>query len=203
MLFTIKSSHRYLKNSAHFWKTLKDYHKMKEVGAKVRPEWKRFLKQREKETYSYSHPNLKVKKDEFFNPNQVEYVYDHDSIHRAVALMDRPAYTYYMKDGEEVSCSKEKFFSLPEKYRIAGHVEEACVLAIERSLVPYPGVLSPKKAWALAVSKVLTSITSGWFREWGYENVFKILEAYPDDYWQKFNLALEKGLILPYREMSQ
>lgn len=197
-LFSLKQTHRYLKNSPHFWKNLEDYHKLKALGSFVPEEWKPTFKKREKETYNYAHPKLNVKKSEFFQGDQVNYVYDHDSIHRAVALLDRPAYTYYMKDGEEVQCDKEKFFSLPEEYRVFGHIEEACVLAIERSLVPFPGKLTPKQAWTFALSKTLTSITSGWFREWGYENVFKILAQYPENYFERFEAGVKNGTVLPF-----
>jgi hypothetical protein len=195
MLFTIKSSHKYLKNSPFFWKTALDYHMMKYSGAKVRDEYKHMLKLREEETYTYAHPKLNVTKDKFFNDDEVKYTYDHDDIHRSVALYDRPAYTYYMKDGEQVLCDKEKFFSISENLRIAGVIEEACVLAIERSLVPFPNVWTPKFAWVFALSKVCSSITSGWFREYAYENIFDIYNKYPENYFDKFKLALENGQV--------
>src|SRR5271156_1591992 len=97
MLFTIKSSHKYLKNSPHFWKTVADYHTLKHIGAQVRPEYQAFLKLREAETYTYAHPKLNVSKDNFFKDDSIEYVYDHDTIHQSVAKFERPAYTYYMK----------------------------------------------------------------------------------------------------------
>lgn len=197
-LFGLKATHRYTKNSPHFWKNVEDYHKLKLMGARIPEEWRPVFKRREKETYNYSHPKLNVRKDQFFQGDQINYVYDHDSIHRAIALLDRPAYTYYIKDGQEVQCDKNKFFALPEEYRICGHIEEACVLAIERSLVPHPGKLSPKQAWTFALSKTLTSITSGWFREWGYENVFKILSQFPENYFERFQEGVRNGTVLPF-----
>lgn len=163
-LFTIKSSHKYLKNSPHFWKTLVDYHMMKMAGAVVRPEYEAFLKLREKETYTYLHPKLNQSKTNFFADDAIQYQYDHDTIHCSVARFERPAYTYYMKDGAEVQTDKAKFFSASREIQLAGVVEEAAVLAIERSLVPHPGVKSPEDAWRFALSKVCSSITSGWFR---------------------------------------
>lgn len=201
VLFTIKSSHKYLKNSPHFWKNAKDWHLMKAMGAEIPDGLKSWLTRRKKETYWYKHPRLKkMSGQDFFDPDQgVEYVYDHDSIHRAVAIFDKPAYRYYMKDGEEVDCDKDKFFSLPEKFRIAGVAEEACVLAIERSLVPYPGKKTPREAWAFALMKVCTSITSGWFRKWGYDNLPKVMADYPEGYWEKFEAGLKSGIVLPFR----
>lgn len=203
LLFTIKKSHRYLKNSPHFWKTLADYHIMKRLGAKVRPEYEAFLKAREKETYWYKHPKLNVTKDDFFKDDAIEYVYDHDTIHQSVARFDKPAYLYYMKDGEQVLTDKAKFFSAPQEIQLAGVVEEAAVLAIERSLVPHPGVWSPQYAWKFALSKVCSSITSGWFREFAYENALDILKLYPERYWEKFQDDVKSGLVKPFDQASK
>lgn len=199
MLFTIKSSHKYLKNSPHFWKTMVDYHIMKRAGAVVRPEYQAFLKQREKETYTYSHPKLNQSKDDFFSDANISYVWDHDDIHKSVAIGDRPAYTYYMKDGSEVQCDKNKFFALPQEVRLNGVIEEAAVLAIERSLVPHPGVWTPEYAWKFALSKVCSSITSGWFRSFSYNNCLEVLKFYPNGYWEKFQQDVASGLVKPYK----
>jgi hypothetical protein len=200
MLFTIKASHKYLKNSPAVFKTMQDYHVLKNAGAKIRPEYKEFLSLREKETYNYSHPKLNVSKQDFFKDDNIEYVYDHDDIHKSVALYDKPAYTFYLKDGEQVQCDKSKFFSIDEKYRLAGVVEEAAVLSIERSLIPHPGVWSPEFAWKFAFSKVCTSITSGWFREFAYENAPTILKMYPKGYWEKFQSDIKQGLVRSFNK---
>lgn len=199
ILFTLKASHKYLKNSPHFWKTLTDYHILKRAGAKIRPEYQAFFKMREKETYHYRHPKLNQGKDTFFADDGIVYKYDHDTIHQSVALYDGiPAYTRYMKDGAEIDCDKEKFFACPRTIQLAGVVEEAAVLAIERSLVPHPGVWTPKFAWRFALSKVCSSITSGWFREFAYENVFAVLSMFDKmipNYWEKFQRDVESGLV--------
>lgn len=195
MLFTIKASHRYLKNSPHFWKTVVDYHTLKRMGCTIRPEYQDFFKLREKETYTYAHPKLNVKKDEFFQDDGIQYVWDHDDIHKSVARGEAPAYTYYMKDGAQVACDKSKFFTLPQEVRLNGVVEEAAVLAIERSLVPHPGIKTPEEAWRFALAKVCSSITSGWFREFGYENLPDIIKMYPAGYWEKFQADCDAGKV--------
>jgi hypothetical protein len=199
MLFTIKSSHKYLRNSPHFWKNLSDYHLMKMVGAKVRPEFEEFHKMREKETYTYNHPKLNVGKADFFSEDGVGYVYDHDSIHATVALADRPAYTYFQKDGAEVLCDKNKFFACPREIQLYSVVEESAVLAIERSLVPHPGKMTPEKAWRLSLSKVCTSISSGWWRAFAYENALDCLKLYPSNYWERFQIGLASGVVKPHK----
>jgi hypothetical protein len=195
ILFTIKCSHKYLKNSPHFWKTLLDYNVMKRLGAKVRPEYQEFLKVREKETYTYSHPKLNQSKEGFFADDAIKYEVVHDDIHVSVARFDKPAYTYYMKDGAEVQCDKNKFFNCSREIQLAGVVEEAAVLAIERSLLPHPGIWTPEYAWKFALSKVCSSITSGWFREFAYENTLDILKLYPVGYWEKFQKDLASGVV--------
>lgn len=198
MLFTIKQSHRYLKNSPHFWKTLADWHLMRRLGATVRPEYKDFLKVREDETYWYKHPKLNTTKENFFKDDNIDYVWDHDDIHKSVAVYDRPAYTYYLKEGAQVDCDRSKFFDISQEIRLAGVVEEAAVLAIERSLVPHPGVWTPEYAWKFALAKVCSSITSGWFRQFAYENAPTILKQYPKGYWEKFQKDCESGLVKPF-----
>lgn len=195
VLFALKKSHRFLKNSVHFWKTLGDYHMMKRLGAVVPDGYTAWFKQRENETYTYSHPKLNKGKSDFFSDDQIKYVYDHDTVHEAVKLFDRPAYTMFQKDGAEVQVDRSKFDSLSYSVQLASVVEESAVLAIERSLVPYPGVLTEEQAWRLAFSKVLTSITSGWWRTFAYENALDALKLYPKNYWERFRAAVEAGVV--------
>lgn len=166
-LYTLKMSHRYLRNSPHFLKTRGDILAMRLMGAKIADD--NWYKDRMRETYWYELPNLDRDKSEFFVD---AYQYDHDSIHEAVAIYDRPAYTYYQHEGlKGVQCSKRMFFDeVSEDIRLAGVVEEATVLSLERSLIPHPGVKTEQQAFDFALMKVCTSITSGWFREYAWEN---------------------------------
>ena len=45
-----------------------------------------FYQLREKESYPHKLPNLNVDKGDFFKKDEVNYVYDHDSIHEVIAL---------------------------------------------------------------------------------------------------------------------
>lgn len=199
VLFTLKKSHRYLKNSPHFWKTLRDYHVMKRAGCVVPKELEETLKLREKETYTYAHPSLMRDKKSFFADDSIQYRYDHDTIHQAVALGAEPAYRAFQKDGAEVQVDRAKWDRLPLEVQLSSVIEESCVLAVERSLVPHPGVLTPKKAWLLALSKVLSSITSGWWREFAYEHAFEVMARYPQDYFEKFEAGVKSGLVKEHK----
>lgn len=201
LLFTLKSTHRYLKNSPHFIKNILDYHLMKRAGAKILPEYLEFFQLREKETYTNVLPKLNVNKKEFFkNDDLLQYRFNHDDLHVAVKTFDRPAYEYYLKDGSEVMCSKEKFFSVSEEIRLAGVLEEAYTLALERSQIPFPDKITPKQSFTLALSKVCTSITSGFFREYAYENFFTVLKMYNDNYVERFWKEVEKGNVRDFEK---
>lgn len=195
MLLMLKLSHRYKKNSPHFLKTMRDIQFLRRKGAVVEGELLDILKLREAETYNYAHPNLAQKKQGFFKESDSLYVWEHDDIHKAVAVMESPAYTKFSKDGAEVMVSKKKWNKLDEQTKLLAGLEESYVLAIERSLVPFPDKLSRKEAFDKALEKVCTSITSGWFREYCWENYDKIQELYSDTYYDKFLWAVENGYV--------
>lgn len=197
-LLLLKLSHRYKKNSPHFLKTMQDIVALKAMGASVRADMKDILKLREKETYNYAHPSLNQSKSSFFT-DSIKYVYDHDSIHRAVAIGTRPAYLEYVKDGEEVMFDKNKWKAQSYAAKLNGVIEESYVLAIERVLVPFadknPDV---GNAFLKALEKVCTSITSGVFREFAYDNYDAAVAYCNLDFADKFKRAVESGTILPY-----
>lgn len=200
VLYLLKMSHRYKKDSPHFLKTMRDIHAMRKLGAKIRPEHEAFYKQRMKETYKNQSPKLNVTKKEFFDPEGtgVPYTYDHDSIHEAVKELQHPAYSYFKPDQNEVFCSKEQFYDQEEYVRLLSVLEESYVLALERSLIPYPDGMTPKEAFDMALMKVCTSITSGWFREYAWENYEKVQALYNSNYVDKFEYGLAQGIVKPF-----
>jgi len=196
VIFALKKSHRYLKDSPHFLKTMLDYkHLRDKCGCKVPEALQDWYKRREEDTYWYAHPNLKVSKDEFFKDDAVPYEFDHDTIHLSVAHLDRPAYEYFKDDQAEVFCSKKKFWECDELTRLYAVLEESYVLALERSQIPTRGGCSRKKSFGMALMKVCSSITSGWFRAYAYENYFEVLKLYNDDYVDRFWKGVETGLV--------
>lgn len=197
VLYLLKMSHRYKKDSPHFLKTLRDIQFMRKLGAKIRPEHEEFFQQREKETYNYGHPKLNVNRNDFFDSNVtgVVQVYQHDSVHEAVKHLDRPAYEYFKPDTAEVYCSREMFEQCSDEIKLYSVVEEAMVLAIERSLSVFPGKKTPKEAFDMALMKCCTSIASGWWREFAWTNYDRVQELYHDDYYDLFMAKVEQGLV--------
>lgn len=196
VLYAIKNSHRYKKNSPHFLKTLNDIKCLKEQHNCIIPEdFKELFKELEKCFYNYSHPKLNQTKDNFFKDDGIVYIYDHDDIHVSVKTFDLPAYRYFIKDNEDVLCDREKFFNCSEEVRNAAVLEESYVLSLERSIIPFNNEHKRKNIFDLSLEKVCTSITSGWFREWAYDNYYKVQGMYNSNFVERFYEELDKGNI--------
>lgn len=203
-LYHLKLSHKYLRNSPHFRKTMadlqfmRDNFSMEELTDCPVTGW---YNERVADTYWYNHPSLKATRDEFFK-DDVPYQYDHDDIHKAVAIESVPAYTLYMKNGAEVECDKDKFFSLTHQQRLNGVYEEACVLALERHQIPNSFQPDPYKSFQIALEKVCTSITSGWFREFAWDHYHEVLAMYNEDWLLSFHEYLAHGKIKPFHRVA-
>jgi len=205
IIFTLKKSHRFLKDSPFFMKTMLDYRYLRDEKKCYVPEqlsdW--YIK-REKATYSYKHPNLNVKKSEFFNNDNIKYLFDHDSIHENIKKLEHPAYWYFKEEKAEVKCSKKLFEAQTEEVKLLSVLEETYVLALERSQIPNRNkpVWSPKKSFDFALFKLCTSISSGWWREYAYENFFKVKSMYDDNYAINFFKKADAGLVKPFVKLT-
>lgn len=202
VLYTLKMSHRYLKDSPHFLKTMRDIQQMRKLGAFITEDMHPYYLKRMAETYSYSHPKLNVSKGSFFDAEAtgVVYTYDHDSIHEAVKVLGTPAYTFFKPENSEVLCDKGMFFNSASDIQLYAVLEEAYVLALERSLIPYPNGKTPKEAFDVALMKVCTSITSGWFREFAWEHYDDVQALYSDSYVEQFEAGLKAGTVKQIKE---
>lgn len=212
LLYTLKLSHRFLRNSPFFNKTRNDILYYESLGyslEKLPRVLKDFLEVRERETYKYKHPNLNQPAKDFFNTQNFTYMYNHDDIHDAIKWYHQPAYLFFLEPGSEVKCSRELFELLPMEIKLAAVVEEACVLALERSLIPHGFHINNFKIFKYALEKVCTSITSGWFREFAWRNYDAAISLYlfrnenarisledsEHFYVKLFHIANEKGKI--------
>jgi hypothetical protein len=199
VLYLLKMSHRYKKDSPHFKKTLDDILFMRKLGAKIRDEHQEFFKQREKETYDNVLPKLNQNKDGFFKDDI--YTWDHDTIHQAVAIGSRPAYLEFKPVDSEVMVSKKMWDECSDQIKLNAAYEEICVLCIERALVPFPDKWpDPKKAFDLAHMKLGSSISGGWFREFVYDRYDDIQAMYSDEFVTKFEQGLATGVVKPHKK---
>jgi hypothetical protein len=189
-------SHRYLKDSPHFLKTMQDIQMARTYGATIPECYEEFYKERQRIQYAYKLPKLNQKKDTFFSGDGINYEYDHDSLHEALKFMDNPAYTYYA-DGE-VWSSKEKFNACSEEVKLLGVLEESLVLACERSQLAFNPAPDARWSFEYALFKVCTSITSGFFREYAWENydaVIALYEKIGTNYAEKAKAGIASGVV--------
>lgn len=187
------------------------------LNFRIPPEMNDWMKEREKATYDYSHPSLKRDKKSFFSGDGVNYIYEHDDIHEALATLRsslrmeegssqqenrpaRPAYIFFQKDpGVDVSVSKEKWLLCSDHVKLMSVLEESYVLALERSQIPNDFSIAPRTSFLIALEKVCTSITSGWWRAYAWDHYYQVLGMYNDDYVNRFQRALEQGKVRPYQ----
>lgn len=203
LLYTLKMSHRYLKDSPHFLKTMKDIQIMRKCGVHIPEVYEQFYKERQKIQYNYNLPKLNQSKDTFFSGDGIIYEYDHDTIHEALKFMDKPAYTYYA-DGE-VWSSKEKFNACSKEIKLFGVLEESLVLACERSQLAFTPAPDPRWSFEHALFKVCTSITSGFFREYAWENYDNVIKLYNElgtNYVDKVKEGIECGIVKKLKEVE-
>lgn len=203
LLYTLKMSHRYLKDSPHFLKTMKDIQMARTYGANIPECYEEFYKARQKLQYNYNLPKLKQGKDTFFAGDGIIYEYDHDTIHEAVKFMENPAYTYYA-DGE-VWSSKEKFAACSEEIKLYGVLEESLVLACERSQLAFDPAPDPRWSFEYALFKVCTSITSGFFREYAWENYDAVVALYDrvgTSYIEKVKEGITTGIVQKMKRLE-
>jgi len=117
---------------------------------------------------------LNVTNEEFLNRPGSLYVQkycDHDDIHEKVKFGAVPKYTLLKPPGKENSamCDRKLFFNLPFEEQIQDVQEEGMVLALERFLLP--GLLTDQQeAYHIAISRICTTITKGWFREFAIDH---------------------------------
>lgn len=195
LLLTLKMSHRFL-SSPHFRKTWNDIKFLRDHGAVVHDSY--LLKLREKETYVKRLPKLNVDKSTFFDPETFKhYVYDHDSTHLAVADPCRPAYQEFQNG--QVWCSKEEFEKLSPTIQQRSVLEEAYVLALERSQIPFQCSPDPRKSFRMAIEKICTTISSGWWREYAWQNYPLWFELYDEGYVARFKRGIERGIVKPFQ----
>lgn len=197
-LMLLKRSH--LHRPLGFEKNIRDYHEMKSLGmpyAKMnyieRARYDELLKKLTKQTknlYGDRVPSLRKSKSEFFD-DYVTKFFEHDEIHAATCYGDRPIFERLKPQGDEsVWCDRALWDKLPTFEKVQCVQEEAFVIALERFIIPNLVVDKPhrsaKMAFGMAVSKICTTLCSGWFRDFAIENWPQVMD-YKVDFLGKFH----------------
>jgi hypothetical protein len=142
-------------------------------------------------------PLVGVSKSDFFN-DYVEKLVDHDWLHELFAHQDVPVYTRLQDNSDIVYCSETKWFELSYIEKCYCVLEECYVIATERFLIKKYfegdanlGISLYKQAFIQALSKVCTTLTSGFFREFAIENYFYLVNNYSINYFENIKPQLD------------
>lgn len=168
--YTIKVSHSpwALKNGS--WaKHMSDVVRFKEDGAKLIPWLHDLLYAVWEELHGKKRVNLDMDADSFFS-DAVKRTYVHDSIHESVAYYDRPLWESFLVPGESVKMDMAAIKAAPFETQVQLFREEVYATALERYVIPSNYECSPRKAYADALKKTITSLTKRWSSRFLIEN---------------------------------
>jgi hypothetical protein len=180
-LYTIKCSHSYwvLKNGS--WdKHMFDIVELKKAGARLDEALHKMLYSVWKQQHGKKRVDLNMGKRDFFT-DAVPRIYDHDSIHYSVAYDDKPVYEDCFVDGQEIAMDMKKVKALPFEKLVRLYREEIYATALERWVIPSEYTVSPRKAYADALKKTITSLTKGWSATFMVDN-YEVFRSPDMDY---------------------
>lgn len=195
-IYTVKVSHSYWEMRNKSWdKHMFDIVQMKKAGAKLIPELHAILYKVWVETHGAKPANLEQSPQMFFN-NNVTRIYEHDSIHAAVAYYDGvPLFNRILRDDHPVAVSRAKFEALDDSVKVQLVREEVYATALERQMIPSEFSVHPKSAYSFALRKTITSFTKGWFPTWIVDN-FDSLRLPDVDYVKTFHDNSDRLVLL-------
>ena len=174
-LYTLKVSHSYWDLPHTSWyKHVLDISIIKQAGAVLWPELHAVLYKIWEEKWGKKQVNLYMDKSAFFD-DAVPRIYDHDSIHRAVAYGDRPLYESVLVPGQEIAQSTKAIKELDKATRDRLYREEIYVMALERDILP-GWLTSPRAAYLKALRKMVTSLSKGWSATYLLDNIGDFME---------------------------
>lgn len=183
MMITLKASHANW--DIHWGKTMKDILFLKSKGHEINRELYDTLVVGWTSVHGWQSAPLVGKTKEQFFDDSVKRLYDHDSIHEAVAFYERPIFERTLSEQGEVRCLESKFLELKHEDKIKMAKEEIYVTALERYLIPNNLDYSLGRAYNSSLKKFITTMSSGWMSFFLIDN-FKDLIYDKFDYSQTF-----------------
>jgi len=203
VLATIKRSHLYW--PIHWDKSISDYHLMKQHGAvTIDSLLQKRIQETEDRVGKKKEAKLNYSNDKFFKKSaKIGRTYEHDDLHRATCYGEKPLFESLKKDTNKASVSKKMFNELPDSDKIKVAREECYAIALERVVIPRLNNnewnvenADRKMAFKTAICKLVTRMTSGWFREFLIENHPEIC-LFDKDFVLDFEKARISGKIKP------
>lgn len=192
-MYTIKLSHSHWELPNGSWnKHLYDLIKLQDAGAKFDFGLYKILYKVWEEMHGKKVMNLDQDKSEFFD-DAVRRTYDHDSLHESVAFGDTPIYEEILRDGASVDIDPGKLWNLPHQRVVQLFIEEICVTALERKIIPSHYTCSPGAAYLWALRRTITSLTKGKSSRFILQNIKEFIT--PDPNYVKRHLSKKERLV--------
>lgn len=145
--------------------------------------------------------SLKNKDSTTFFEDAVRRKYNHDSIHEAVAVYDKPLYESLIYEG--VSCSEHGFNRLSYEDQLLLVKEEVWVTALERYIIPQDFKCSTIYAYQQSLKKLATTMSSGWFKWFILSNIHILRRCRDRSFINKFLTALNNNKIIHNNEYKK
>jgi hypothetical protein len=100
-------------------------------------------------------------------------IYTHDELHQLVMYGEEPVYEQLKLDPSKAKLERSLFEQLPHELQLRLVREEAMAICTERMIIPQ--LLAGKRphvqnTYSQALSMVLTTLSKGWFRDFGLEH---------------------------------
>lgn len=184
MLYVLKRSHAW--RARNFDKTITHLWKVGLVKHKPEPNsWGEYLLDNRKKltmtAYPQRNPNLNQSVEDFFD-DPVNKVYNHDWLHTLYAYGDEPMYKRMQPNPDSAWCDKSMWENnMTDQEKSLCVAEECYVIATERFMVPNNFDFPSRLAFLKALSKVCTTLCSGWFRDWAIDHFDHIFNLYDSD----------------------
>ena len=122
--------------------------------------------------------------ESFFN-SKVKRKYCHDMLHRSVMYFDEPMYKRILKNNHPVMVDQIKWTALSFDEKLKCAREEIYTIALERFIIPNDMKFCKHEAYRLALKKVVTTMTKGFFPLFIIDN-YHILCKIDKDYILQF-----------------
>lgn len=193
-LALIKRSH--LWRDLSFGKHIAHYHKFLEPYMRsARSNDIQFLHDRIKDTekaYPQHKISLNMSVDDFFDDG-VKKIYNHDMLHEMFAFENKPLYLKMQENHSKAFCSIDLWneFTQDQKNKVVA--EETYVIAAERILIPTNWEKPTKMAYNYALTKVCTTLTSGFFRDWAIDHYPEVWKLFDKNKFMDVKSKLEKN----------
>lgn len=203
-LYLIKRSHANI--SINFEKTLADlvimqrqWPEVKEIDLSENCFYLHRRKEAEERNVNrQSRINFNKSNEEFFMGGKELRIYEHDSLHRAIAFYDAPLFERCKKDPTSAKIDMSMFFAMSHDDQIKMAMEEAMVISLERYIIPVKRFdltqTEKNNFYRKGLIKLAKDLCKGKFQDFIIDNILEL--SIPKwEFVEKFMKGVDDGTV--------